>query len=154
MENPLLTFYSTALLTETKAVIYEMIHFIALQWTGNLVTMSNWADFWLNEGFATFIERQVSARLYGIDYAKTEALVGNHSLIADMTEFGFASTFTTLHPVFEGKNPEFSRSSVPFEKGFQLLAYIQSLIGYGPMQKFIKYYVENNADKSINSFDM
>jgi leukotriene-A4 hydrolase len=71
-----------------------------------------------------------------------------------MTEFGFASTFTTLHPVFEGKNPEFSRSSVPFEKGFQLLAYIQSLIGYGPMQKFIKYYVENNADKSINSFDM
>lgn len=71
-----------------------------------------------------------------------------------MTEFGFASTFTTLHPVFEGKNPEFSRSSVPFEKGFQLLTYIQSLIGYGPMQKFIKYYVENNADKSINSFDM
>jgi leukotriene-A4 hydrolase len=71
-----------------------------------------------------------------------------------MTEFGSASTFTTLHPVFEGKNPEFSRSSVPFEKGFQLLTYIQSLIGYGPMQKFIKYYVENNADKSINSFDM
>lgn len=71
-----------------------------------------------------------------------------------MTEFGSASTFTTLHPVFEGENPEFSRSSVPFEKGFQLLTYIQSLIGYGPMQKFIKYYVENNADKSINSFDM
>ena len=118
MENPLLTFYSAALLTDTKAISYEIIHLIALQWTGNLVTMSNWADFWLNEGFATFIERQISSRLYGLDYAKTEAMVGNNTLLADTVEFGFDSTLSTLHPVFEGKNPEISRSSVPFEKGF------------------------------------
>jgi leukotriene-A4 hydrolase len=64
--------------------------------------MSNWADFWLNEGFATFIERQVSARLYGGDFAKVEALVGNTSLVNDMEGYGYESSYSTIHPVFDG----------------------------------------------------
>ena len=121
---------------------------------GNLVTMNNWSDFWLNEGFATFIERQVSSRLYGLDFAKTEALVGNNTLLQDTVDFGFNSSISTLHPVFEGKNPEFSRNSVPFEKGFQLLSYIQSVLGPIQMRSFLKYYIEDNTLKSITSFDL
>ena len=46
--------------------------------------MKNWEDFWLNEGFTSFIERHVSARIYGSDFAKVEALVGNTSVVNDM----------------------------------------------------------------------
>jgi aminopeptidase N len=47
--------------------------------------MDNWSDFWLNEGFATFIERQVSASLYGGEFARAEAVVGNNSVAADFS---------------------------------------------------------------------
>jgi leukotriene-A4 hydrolase len=41
---------------------------MAHSWTGDSVTMNNWEDFWLNEGYTTFIERTVSGRLYGGDF--------------------------------------------------------------------------------------
>jgi len=55
MENPLMTFYNSALITGNKALLPTAVHEICHSWTGNQVTMNNWQDFWLNEGFTTFI---------------------------------------------------------------------------------------------------
>ena len=121
MENPLMTFYNSALITDNKALLYVAIHEICHSWTGNQVTMKNWEDFWLNEGFTTFIERHVSARIYGSDFAKVEALVGNTSLVNDMESYGYNNSYSTIHPVMFGDNPDNSISSVPYDKGAQLL---------------------------------
>lgn len=40
-------------------------HEIAHSWFGNNVTCKNWAELWLNEGFATFFEAAVRERMYG-----------------------------------------------------------------------------------------
>lgn len=58
-----------------------------------------------------------------------------------MDFIGYNDTYSTIHPVFTGKNPEASRSSVPFEKGYQLLCYLQQIIGVGGMRDFIKFYI-------------
>lgn len=42
MENPLLTFFNAACLTDNKELMYEIIHSIAAQWVGNQVTTQNW----------------------------------------------------------------------------------------------------------------
>ena len=55
--------------------------------------------------------------------------------------------------MLHGDNPDNSFSIVPFEKGFQLLAYLyQTVLDYVMMQDFITYYIETNSLTSINAF--
>jgi len=65
MENPLLTTTSPTAIVGDKSQASLSIHEMAHSWFGNTVTNQNWEDFWLNEGFAVFIERQIDAEIYG-----------------------------------------------------------------------------------------
>jgi leukotriene-A4 hydrolase len=121
-----------------------------------MVTMNNWEDFWLNEGFAVFVERHVDAQLWDVNFAMTEAFIGNTSLDRAVNIIGTtSSTYRSMHPVLVGENPDLSFSIIPFEKGFQMLQYMEdSLIGYANMEDFLTYYIENNSLMSINRFGM
>jgi leukotriene-A4 hydrolase len=153
MENPLMNFISPTVVTGTKSQVYVVIHEMAHSWTGDQVTMNNWEDFWLNEGYTTFIERQVSSRLYGGDFAKVEALLGNTSLVNTANSYGWDNTYSSIHPVLFGDNPDNSFSEMPYEKGYQLLQYINNYIGGTAFQKYLAYYINNNSWQSITSYD-
>lgn len=124
MENPLLTFASPSIITGDKSGTSVAIHEIVHSWTGNMVTCGNWSNLWLNEGFTIFIERQAQIAVYGKDFMKLDAMVGNNSLVEEMNDFGMTSNFSSLFPLVEGRNPDDAFSDVPYEKGFQFLYYI------------------------------
>jgi len=154
MENPLLTFASPTIITGDKSQVYVATHEIAHSWTGNDVTCRNWEHFWLNEGFTVFNERHVSGKLYGTEFKKVESLLGTFDLKKNIENFGLNSTYSSLHPILNGDNPDNSFSEIPYEKGFQLLTYLESLIGEELMQEFLHSYILKYSQQSITSIQV
>jgi leukotriene-A4 hydrolase len=128
MENPLLTFASPTIIVGDKSQVYVATHEIAHSWTGNDVTCRDWSNLWLNEGFTVFEERKVSEEKHDPDFALREAQLGNVSLWIDMQNFGLNNSYSALYPVMNGANPDDSFSNVPYEKGFQFITYLESLM--------------------------
>lgn len=125
MENPGLTFVSPTIIVGDKSQVGLAVREIAHSWSGNLVTCKNWNNFWLNAGFAVFIERKVMAKMHGPDFSKVEAFVGNISSYKDMMNYGMSNKYSSLYPDVKGALPDDSFSEIPYEKGFQLLYYIE-----------------------------
>jgi len=76
MENPRLTFATPTVIAGDRSLVSLIAHELAHSWSGNLVTNATWRDFWLNEGFTTYLERRIIEDLHGRDRADTEAVLG------------------------------------------------------------------------------
>jgi aminopeptidase N len=79
MENTSATTLSVRDLVNPKLVPEQRIgddiitsHEMAHQWFGDLVTCKDWANLWLNEGFATYLEHFWLEQHYGADEAAYE----------------------------------------------------------------------------------
>lgn len=60
--EPALLFDPAKSSPDTQRGVFSVVaHEVAHQWFGNLVTASSWDEIWLNEAFATWLERKASA---------------------------------------------------------------------------------------------
>ncbi|ORX42508.1 leukotriene A-4 hydrol [Hesseltinella vesiculosa] len=153
MENPCLTFVTPTLLAGDRSAVDVVAHEIAHSWMGNLVTTSNWEHFWLNEGHTVFIERKITGRLHGEDERQFSAIIGWKALKESVEHFGLDSPATVLKPdLSSGIDPDDYFSSVPYEKGFNLLYHIEKVVGGGAIfEPFLKSYVKKFAGQSITT---
>ena len=150
MENPNLTFVTPALLAGDCSMSNFIGHEISHSWTGNLVTNKNWKNFWVNEGFTIFMERKLDSALLGEDMENLEAIVGNNELIADIKLLGEDSEYTKLSPDYGGNDPDDGFSTVPYEKGYQFLIFIEKLIGKGNFKEAMQRYIKKYRYKSVD----
>jgi len=114
---------------------------MAHSWTGNTVTCADWSNFWLNEGFTVFLERKCSSKIHGLDFGKNEAFIGNISSVKAMEGYGMFNSYSSLHPNVGKDLPDNSFSVIPYEKGFQFLYYMESVIGDTNMQQMLNEYI-------------
>jgi len=101
-----------------------------------------------------FLERKASGILHGEDFALVEAQLGNVSMWADMQFYGLDNTYSSIHPVLAGDNPDNSFSELPYEKGFQTLTYLESLVGDDEFREFLRFWVSSRLLTSVQYTDL
>ncbi|PSC70392.1 Leukotriene A-4 hydrolase isoform A [Micractinium conductrix] len=156
MENPCLTFVTPTLLAGDRSLANVVAHEIAHSWTGNLVTNRSWEHFWLNEGFTVYLERKIMGRLYGEQRYQFQASQGWLKLQdAVRKQFSEAHPFTCLVPDLSGGvDPDDAFSSIPYEKGFAFIHYLQELVGgSAKFEPFFRQYVQTFAGTPLTSDD-
>ena len=153
MENPNLTFVTPALLAGDRSMSNVIGHEISHSWTGNLVTNKNWKNFWVNEGFTKFMERKLDKILIGEEMSQLESIVGNNSLISAIKMYGEDSHFTSLSPDFSGIDPDDGFSTIPYEKGYQFLCYLEEKVGEDDFREIMGNYIEKYKYKSVDWTD-
>ncbi|KAL1934960.1 hypothetical protein VTP01DRAFT_4100 [Rhizomucor pusillus] len=153
MENPCLSFVTPTLLSGDRSAVDVVAHEASHSWMGNLLTTQNWEHFWLNEGWTVFVERKIAGRLHGEAERQFSSIIGWKALRESVELFGADSPATVLKPdLSSGVDPDDYFSSIPYEKGYNLLYHIEKTVG-GPeiFEPFMKAYVEKFASQSITT---
>jgi leukotriene-A4 hydrolase len=157
MENPTLTYITASFLSEDKSMVPVITHEVTHSWSGNLVSMDNWSDFWLNEGFTMFIQRKIMEQLNDPELVKLDAMGGYEQLSSQIYIFGESKSFTQLRPYLLGRDPNDAFSGIPYEKGFNFLYYLESIVNpesdIDLFRKILRGYFDKYKYKSINSED-
>ncbi len=151
MENPRLSFITPTVLAGDRSLVALIAHELAHSWSGNLVTNASWADFWLNEGFTTYVENRIQESLYGVDRALMEQRVGQTELLEQMREL--APHLQSLIPGRVDEDPDAVFSGVPYEKGAWFLRTIEQRVGREVFDPFLRGWFDAHAFRSVDSKD-
>jgi len=152
MENPMVTFATPTILAGDKSMVSLLAHELAHSWSGNLVTNATWSDFWLNEGFTTYVERRIMEAVYGKARADVFRVLGWRDLATEIDRLGgMQSKDTVLHVDLKGRDPDDGATQVPYEKGAALLGLIEQTVGREKFDAYLKGYFQRHAFQPITT---
>ncbi|KAL8693049.1 MAG: hypothetical protein Q9218_002065 [Villophora microphyllina] len=153
MENPVYTFATPTIVSGDRQNVDVIAHELSHSWSGNLVSNASWEHFWLNEGWTTYLERRIQAAIHGEAHRDFSSIIGWKALADSVDQFGKDHEFTKLIVDLKGKDPDDAFSSVPYEKGFHFLYYLERLLGKKKWDTFIPHYFTKFKGKSLDSYD-
>ncbi len=122
------------------------------------MTNASWEDFWLNEGFTVYIERRIVAKLTKSEKeADFHALLGRQALTQSIQHYKEVNMLdlTAMIPKLDNLDPDDAFSSVPYEKGFNFLYYLATLVGgHEKFEPFLQSYFGKFANTTVSSQQM
>lgn len=160
MENwGLITYRSVDLLIEATAgaahkrrITDIVLHELAHQWFGNLVTMEWWEGLWLKEGFATW------ASLYGANVFYPDWNIWADFTIDSLQSALSLDSLRSSHPV---EVPVKSANqinqifdAISYEKGCSILRMISVYLGEDVFLKGVRDYLQKFAYKNTTTDDL
>jgi leukotriene-A4 hydrolase len=149
MENPGIIFVTPTLIAGDRSSVSVIAHELAHAWSGNLVTNATWSDFWLNEGFTTYIEYRIQERLYGKSRAEMEEVLAQQRLAEEMEKLEPRDQI--LHIDLEGRDPDSGTTLVPYVKGALFLQSLENIFGRDRFDGFLKGYFSHFKFQSITT---
>ena len=153
MENPTLTFATPTILAGDKSLVSLVAHELAHSWSGNLVTNATWDDFWINEGFTTYIESRIMEELRGKPYADMLRQLGRQDMMAAVEDAGGPQAADTRLNLELGssRNPDDGMTDIAYEKGAAFLHTVESVVGRERLDAFLKGYFDHFAFQPMSS---
>jgi tricorn protease interacting factor F2/3 len=133
----------------------SMVHEVAHQWFGDLVTMKWWDDLWLNESFATFMSYKMTQRLrpdwemWGV-FLRDEVFLRDGAMTLD--------ALSTTHPVqAQVKNvaeATHTFDSISYGKGACVLRMLEGYIGEETFRKGVSDYLKKFSYSNATGKDL
>ncbi len=153
MENPRLTFVTPTIIAGDRSLVSLIAHELAHSWSGNLVTNATWNDFWINEGFTVYFEDRIMEELYGKSYAEMLASLNQQDLKIEVENFinDGAGEDTKLKLDLTGRNPDDGVTTIPYDKGYSFLRYIEDVVGRDKFDTFLKEYFSSHAFQTMTT---
>ncbi|MEJ7599502.1 MAG: M1 family metallopeptidase [Kofleriaceae bacterium] len=152
MENPRLTFLTPTVVTGDRSLVSLIAHELAHSWSGNLVTNSTWQDFWLNEGFTTYVERRIMEELRGVPAAELQWYLGRRDLERSFAKTGRDNPDTRLALDFgPDRSPDDVPSDAAYEKGAMLLRALERAAGRAKFDAVLREWFDRNAFRSTST---
>jgi aminopeptidase N len=127
-------------------------HELAHSWFGDLVTCKNWAELWLNEGFATFMEAVYREKAHGRDnYLNKVRNDAELYMIGDTIN----PNRNGLYNLNAGNVAAlFDRPETTYNKGGAVLHTLREEIGDEAFWKAVNTYLNRHKLDSVESTDL
>ncbi len=131
------------LASSTGLVAHELVH----QWFGDYVTCKDWANLWLNEGFATYYENLYSGHHLG----RNEFLYNQYRDAQSLTR-----PSSPQKPVFYRayRDADEQFDSRAYAKGGWVLHMLRSQLGDDLFRLCVKTYLERHALGTVETADL
>ena len=128
---------------------HELVaHELAHQWYGDMITTRNWANIWLNEGFATFLSRKYRENKFGYDE-------GEYDRFGEMRSYFYANkkwARPTVHDHYYVPMDLFDGHV--YAKGSLILNMMQDHLGDDAFIRAVQHYTKVNQHKNVETQDL
>lgn len=154
MENTTATTLTDVVLLDERATVDRdaedlVVHELAHQWFGDLLTCRDWSQGWLNEGFATYAEYLWRDHAHGRDEAAMELRDWAHAYFdEDATRY----RRKVVTNVFDQPIEIFDRHL--YQKGGLILHMLRQILGDEPFWRSIAHYLDRHRTGSVETRDL
>ncbi len=134
-----------------RFVVEDIIsHELAHSWFGNLVTNRNWAELWLNESFATFMEAAWREKMYGRDDYLRKISEDRDTYFAE------ESRMSRKHGLFnQSARPDDSIfDAIAYQKGSAVVHTLREAVGDRVFWKAINTYLNKYKLGNVETADL
>jgi aminopeptidase N len=136
-----------------KSAVEDLVsHELAHSWFGNLLTCKNWAELWLNEGFATYMEAAYREKIYGHDdYIRKIRSNAEQFMIDDLINKKKHGLFNNLAENVEGL---FDNPATTYQKGGAVIHTLRETVGMENFWKAINIYLTRHKFQNVETSNL